>query len=196
MAQVSPHRVDVSAARREPPRWVAWMVAGALAVTAAGGFAVTAALEDPSGTPLDIGGAVRVSPLSGWTAVGRAAVDEWTFGRLIRGTGTLDVAVRELPVTAPGEVARAYLDRFLRRELTRLSVDERLQQVTLASGTVGVRFRYTGFLRDSATTIEGEVTAVVTASGAGVAFDASSPDGLLSFVIGDARTMIGDAVIA
>jgi hypothetical protein len=99
-------------------------------------------------------------------------------------------------VTAPGEVARAYLDRFLRRELTRLSVDERLQQVTLASGTVGVRFRYTGFLRDSATTIEGEVTAVVTASGAGVAFDASSPDGLLSFVIGDARTMIGDAVIA
>lgn len=197
MARPNPPRSDVVvAARSRPAPWVAWAVAATLAVTAAGGYAVTAALDDPAGAPVEIGGSVRVLPLSGWATVGPIAVREWSFGRLARGTATLDVGVASLPAASPEEVARAYLEDFLRRQLTRLSVDEELEAVTLASGVVGVRFRYAGFLRDSATAIEGEVTALRTSAGRAVAFDAWSPEGLLTFAIGDAHTMIDAAVIA
>lgn len=196
MAQVTPRRSDVVIARGAPAAWIAWVVAAALAVTAAGGFAVTAALDDPGGAPVEVGGAVRVRPLSGWTTAGPVAVQGWSFGRLTRGTATLDVGSRTLPAASADDVARTYLDDFLRQQLTRMSVDEELEAVTLASGVVGVRFRYTGFLRDSATAIEGEVTAVRTSTGAAVAFDAWSPEGLLPFAIGDMRTMIDDAAIA
>jgi hypothetical protein len=197
MADLPPPRSDVAvAAGPRPAPWVAWAVVAALAVTAAGGYAVTAAFDDPGGAPVEIGGAVRVSPLSGWATAGPVAVRGWTFGRLTRGTATLDVGVAALPAGAPEEVARAYLDDFLRRQLTRLSVDEELEAVTLASGVVGVRFRYAGFLRDSATAIEGEVTALRTSAGGAVAFDAWSPEGSLTFAIGDAHAMIDAAAIA
>ena len=196
MAQVTPRRSDVAFARREPAAWIAWVVAAALAVTAAGGLAVTAPLDDPRGVPVEVGGVVRVRPLSGWTTAGPVAVEDWSFGRLTRGTATLDVGTRTLPAASADEVARTYLDDFLRQQLTRMSVDGELEAVTLASGVVGARFRYAGFLRDSATAIEGEVTAVRTSAGAAVAFDAWSPEGLLSFAVGDMRTMIDDAAIA
>lgn len=192
-----PPRSDLAGDRPGPAPWIAWLVAAALALTTAGGYAVTAAFEDPAGAPIELGGAVRVSPLTGWATAGPVAVRDWSFARLTRGAATLDVgAAGVVSGATPESVARAYLDDFLRQQLTRLSVDEELEAVTLASGVVGVRFRYAGFLRDSATAIEGEVTALRTSGGGPVAFDAWSPEGLLTFAIGDAHAMIDGAVIA
>jgi hypothetical protein len=48
---------------------------------------------------------------------------------------------------------------------------------------------------DSGTSVEGEVTVLVTASRHGIVFNGWAPAGLLSFVRSDVRTMVTDAEV-
>ena len=79
--------------------------------------------------------------------------------------------------------------------LSQLSVSSTLEPVRLRSGQTGVRFAYIGVAADSGTSVEGEVTVLVTASGHGIVFNGWAPAGLLSFVRSDVRTMVADAEV-
>jgi hypothetical protein len=167
-----------------------------LLVTALGGYAVASALEEPAGAPVGFDG-LRVRPLSGWAAAGSGEVEGWTFFRLTRGTGNLDVAVRVGTPSGGEDIAAIrYVDEVLRRSLARLTVSEDLERVAMASGLRGVRFNYTGVVVDTRQAIEGEVTVAVTAGGAAIAFDAWTHTGLLPFVLSDAHAMIDGAQVA
>jgi len=139
---------------------------------------------------------VSVRPVSGWAVVGRGGVAGAPFVRLTRGSGSLDI-VEVVPYTSDAQtLALRYVDTVLSTKLSQLSVSKVLGDVRFRSGLVGVRFGYVGVLADTGTSIEGEVTTVVTASDHGVVFDGWAPAGLLPFVRSDIETMIADAVVS
>jgi hypothetical protein len=166
-------------------------VAAVIAAVVFGGYVTAAALSEPAGPPVSVGGVVTVQPLTGWQSVrGSESGGLPTLG-LTRGVGNLDV-VAVLPYDgASRALADDYVNRVLTRELTHLSVSPDLTTVPLREGMVGERFSYIG-VTDTGSSIEGEVTAVVTGDG-GVVFDGWAPEGLLTFVDGDIHTMIDRA---
>jgi hypothetical protein len=171
------------------------LVVGVMLLTSLGGYALASALAEPAGAPIGFEG-LQVRPLSGWEAAGSGEVGGWSFFRLTRGTGNLDVAVRPGgPSGGAGGAAIRYVNDVLRRSLTRLTVTEDLARVVTASGLEGVRFTYTGVVADTSQAIEGEVTVAATLGGDGVAFDVWTQSGHLPFVLGDAHAMIDRAVV-
>ncbi len=60
---------------------------------------------------------------------------------------------------------------------------------------MAARFAYVGVIAETGTSVEGEVTVVVTPSGHGIVFNAWAPAGLLSFVRSDVRTMVAEAEV-
>lgn len=151
-----------------------------------GGLAGALAVQPEPGPPVDVAPGVRISPLAGWEVVGRL---EGPPGiRLTRGNGVLDVRVA--PFQGSGEdLYRTFADQLLRPQATQLSVGEP-QPIRLASGLEGVRGGFVGFFRGVATPVEGEVTAVVSADGRGVVFNAYSAQGQLARAIEEIRQMI------
>jgi hypothetical protein len=166
-----------------------------IAVTVFGGYVVAAALSEPIGRPLNVGGIVQVPALSGWEFAGRYSAGGIPAGRLTRGSGNLDVLAAGWN-GSPEELARAYASRVLQPGAVRLSTSQGLRAVRVAGGLAGVRFSYVGVFDRGGTPIEGEVTAAVSPSGAGIVFDAWSPEGLLQYVRGDIEAMEERAVVA
>jgi hypothetical protein len=167
------------------------VVVAVLAVVVFGGFVTAGALSDATGPPVDVGGVVRIHPLSGWELARR-------FGdppsvRLTRGGASLDVGAVSFSGTGE-ELLREYVAQVLEPDADQLSVS-RPEPVTLDSGRRGATASYVGTFGDVQTPIEGEVTAVVSGSGVGVVFDGWTPFGLLQHVLGDLRTMIERAEI-
>jgi hypothetical protein len=188
-----PPRPDV-AAPGDRPRWLPTVVVFLVMVaTVAGGFVVAAALSRPTGPPVDVGGIVRVQPLSGWEAASTARSGDVPFSRLTRGSGTLDVMAIPGVVGDASSLAQRYANDVLTKQLTGLSISRRLRPV-LVAGRAGQRFDYVG-VNEAGAPIEGEVTVIVTAAGDGVAFDGWAPEGLLTFVEGDVHTMEDEAVL-
>jgi hypothetical protein len=171
------------------------IVVGVIAVTVFGGYVVAAALSEPIGRPLNVGGIVHVPALSGWELAGRYTAGGIPAGRLTRGSGNLDVLAAGWN-GSPEDLARAYASRVLQPGAVRLSMSQGLRPVRVADGLAGVRFSYVGVFDRGGTPIEGEVTAAVSASGAGVLFDAWSPEGLLQYVRGDIDAMEERSVVA
>lgn len=169
------------------------VVGAALALVVFGGYVTEGALAQPAGPAVSVGGAVRVRPLSGWVVAKR--FEGPAGARLTRGVGNLDVVATAFE-RSPLELAREYVGRFLDPQARQLSVSRMVERVRLRSGLTGVRFAYVGVFGRSQAAIEGEVTAVVSPSGVGAAFDTWAPEGLLQYVLDDARTMIEDAEIA
>lgn len=170
------------------------MVAVILAVVL-GGYVVAAALSEPAGPPVGFRGVVSVRPVSGWVDAGHFAVAGAPFVRLTRGSGNLDVGA-VVPYTSDTRtLALLYVRTVLSTELNQLSVSRVLGDVRLRSGLVGVRFGYVGVNADTGTSIEGEVTIVVTPSDHGVVFDGWASAGLLPFVRSDIETMVADAAV-
>ena len=162
-----------------------------MVVVVFGGYVVAGALSQPAGPPVPVAGIVRVLPLSGWEVAERSA--EPPSVRLTRGSGNLDVMV--FPFTGtPVELATEYVEQVLRPQADRLEVSRSVQLVRVGSRS-GVRVAYIGLFRGVQFQIEGQVTAVVSASGRGVVFDGWAPAGLLQYVTGDLQTMIDTAVI-
>jgi hypothetical protein len=96
----------------------------------------------------------------------------------------------------PEQLAETYADHALPSQLERVRVSDRLEPVTLAGGVPAVRFEYIGALASSGASIEGQVTAAVTADGDGIVFDGWAPKGLLPFVRDDIQTMVARAQVA
>jgi hypothetical protein len=166
------------------------VVLGVIVVVLFGGYVFAAALSEPTGPPVDVGGLVRVEPLSGWAVAGRSSDPPGV--RLSRGGGTLDVAAFGFTGDADA-LLRAYLEK-LEPQTEHLSIGA-VGTVRLASGLTGARVHYVGTLGDVQTPIEGELTAVVSPSGVGVVFNGWSSEGLLRFVLEDVGTMIDRAAI-
>jgi len=192
-----PLRPDESRPQRQPERrwWPTFAVMGVILVVVLGGFVTAAALSEPAGPPVTVGSVVTVQPLSGWATVTTAPRSGLPFARITRGGGNLDVVVIPGYGGTAGGLAHDYVDRVLNQELTRLSVSEALEPVTLLDGTIARRFHYVG-ANDTGQSVEGEVTELVTPSGDGVVFDGWAPEGLLSFVDGDLHTMVDRAMFA
>jgi hypothetical protein len=193
----APARPDVAADARRMSRggWGTVAVVAAILVVVLGGYVVAAALSQPVGRPVGIQGVVSIRPLSGWIfAGGGTALDEGPSVQLTRGSGNLLVTVRDPYRGDPARLAEVYRGSVL-SELSQLAVSRNLESVRLPTGVVGVRFAYVGVIADTGTSVEGEVTVVVTSSGHGIVFNAWAPAGLLSFVRSDVRTMVSEAEV-
>jgi hypothetical protein len=178
-------------ALRSPRLLPAMAVLGVILVVLFGGYVIAAALSEPAGPAVDVGGVVRVAPLSGWAVAGRPFATPSV--RLSRGGGTLDVAAFRFDGDATA-LLQAYLTRVKPHE-GQLSVGA-VDLVRLPSGVPGARVHYVGSVGGVQTSSEGEVTAVVLPSGVGVVFDGWAPEGLLRFVLEDVTTMVDRAEIA
>lgn len=184
------------AALPAPPtheRTVAPVLAVALLLLAVvfGGYAVGGALSTPSGPAVEVAGIVRIAPLSGWEVAERAP--DSPGARLTRGSATLDVAVVSFSGSAD-DLVRAYVEQALDPEAEQLSVS-RVEGVSLSSGRTGARVFYVGTFGDVASAVEGQVTAVTTASGVGAVFDGWTPFGLLRYAQGDVEAMVAAAEV-
>jgi hypothetical protein len=84
----------------------------------------------------------------------------------------------------------------LEPDAEQFQVSEEVEPIRLASGLTGTRIAYVGLFGDVQAPVEGEVTAVVSASGAGVIFDGWAPAGQLQFEIDEIDEMIERAEIA
>jgi hypothetical protein len=184
-----------SPASSVPPRrdrlWWALGVTALLAFVVLGGYVVGGALSQPAGPTVDVGGVVRLQPLSGWELAGRSG----DRVHLTRGSGSLEVVVGPFSGSAQ-DLAAEYVRRSLEPDADRLSVSSDTEPVRLASGLTGVRLTYVGRFGRSQTPIDGEVTAVVSPSGVGVVFDAWGPTGTLRYIADDARAMADAAQVA
>lgn len=168
------------------------VVLAVLTVVVFGGYVTAGALSAPVGSPVDVAGVVRVTPLEGWEVAERSPDDPGA--RLTRGGGTLDVAAG--PFTGSAEdLLREYVTGALEPQAEQLSVS-RAEPVTVASGDAGARVSYVGSFTGVQTPIEGVVTAVASDSGSGVIFDGWAPSGLLQHVLGDIERMIRRAEVA
>jgi hypothetical protein len=174
-------------------RWLSTIVlAAVLGVVVFGGYVAAGALSQPAGPPVTVAGVVRVQPLSGWEVAGRFGSPPGA--RLSRGSGNLDFAA--LPFNGSSlDLVREYVNQVLEPGARQLSVSKEAEPVTLRSGLTGVRIRYIGSFGRAQSSIEGEVTAIVSPQGVGAIFDAWSPEGLLQYVIDDIDTMIDRAEI-
>ena len=168
----------------------AMAVLGVVLTVLFGGYVIAAALSEPAGPPVDVGGVVKVAPLSGWAVAGKPFVTPSV--RLSRGGGTLDVAAFEFDGD-PASLLHQYLEQ-VKPHAGQLSVGA-VEPVRLRSGVSGAQVHYVGAVGGVQTSSEGEVTAVVLPSGVGIVFDGWAPEGLLRFVLGDITTMIDRAEI-
>jgi hypothetical protein len=193
----APARLDVPADRRRSSRggWATIAVIATMLAVVLGGYVVAAALSEPVGRPVRIPGVLSIRPLSGWIFAGSETSDAGRSVQLTRGSGNLLVAVREPFRGDPDTLAEMYRDSVLSEQLSQLSVSRRLENVQLLAGLSGVRFAYVGVIAETGTSVEGEVTVVVTPSEHGVVFNAWTPAGLLSFVRSDVRTMVNEAEV-
>jgi hypothetical protein len=175
-------------------RWFPIVVlAGVMAGVVSGGYVTSDALGETSGGTVTVSSSVRVTPLPGWVLAER-------FGdplgiRLTSGSTSLDVAT--IPFTGTDvDLLASYVDEVLEPDAEQFEVSEEVEPVRLASGLTGTRIAYVGLFGDVQAPVEGEVTAVVSPSGAGVIFDGWAPAGQLQFEIDEIDEMIERTEIA
>jgi hypothetical protein len=175
-------------------RWIPVVVLVAvMAGVVSGGYVTSDALGETTGDTVTVSASVRITPLAGWELAER-------FGdppgiQLTSGSTSLDVAT--IPFTGTDvDLLASYIDQVLEPDAEQFQVSEEVEPVRLASGLTGTRIAYVGLFGDVQAPIEGEVTAVVSPSGAGVIFNGWAPAGQLQFEIDEIDEMIERAVIA
>jgi len=175
-------------------RWIPVVVLVAvMAGVVSGGYLTSDALGETIGETVTVTASVRITPLPGWELAER-------FGdppgiRLTSGSTSLDVAT--IPFTGTDvDLLALYMDEVLEPDAEQFQVSEEVEPVRLSSGLTGTRIAYVGLFGDVQAPIEGEVTAVVSPSGAGVIFDGWAPAGQLQFEIDEIDEMIERAEIA
>ena len=175
-------------------RWIPVVVLVAVMTgVVSGGYLASDALGETSGETVTVSASVRITPLPGWVLAER-------FGdppgiRLTSGSTSLDVAT--IPFTGTDvDLLALYMDEVLQPDAEQFQVSEEVEPIRLASGLTGTRIAYVGLFGDVQAPVEGEVTAVVSPSGAGVIFDGWAPAGQLQFEIDEIDEMIERAEIA
>jgi hypothetical protein len=169
-------------------RWIPVLaVAAVLVGVVAGGYVLADALGESAGSTTSVSASVSVTPLPGWELAERFG--DPPGARFTRGNASLDVA--SIPFAGTDEeLLTSYIEEILQPDAEQLRVAETAETVTLAGGLSGVRIAYVGLFGDVQSPIEGEVTATVSPSGAGVVFDGWAPSGQLQYSIDDIHTMI------
>jgi hypothetical protein len=192
----APPRSDVPPGRRPPSRggWATFAVVAVIVAVVVGGHIVAAALSEPVGPPVEIPGVLTVRPLSGWVFAGRETSNGFHYVGLTRGSGNLVAGAAVAGAHDPVSLADLYARLVLSQQLSQLSVSARPDDIRLRSGARGIRFAYVGVVAETGTSVEGEVSVVVT-GGHGVVFDGWAPAGLLSFVRPDIRAMVDRAEV-
>jgi hypothetical protein len=175
-------------------RWIPIVVLVAVMTgVVSGGYLTSDALGETSGGTVTVSASVRITPLPGWVLAER-------FGdppgiRLTSGSTSLDVAT--IPFTGTDvDLLASYVNEVLEPDAEQFRVSEEVEPIRLASGLTGTRIAYVGLFGDVQAPIEGEVTAVVSPSGAGVIFNGWAPAGQLQFEIDEIDEMIERAEIA
>ena len=175
-------------------RWIPVVVLVAVMTgVVSGGYLTSDALGETSGGTVTVSASVRITPLPGWVLAER-------FGdppgiRLTSGSTSLDVAT--IPFTGTDvDLLASYVNQVLEPDAEQFQVSEEVEPIRLASGLTGTRIAYVGLFGDVQAPIEGEVTAVVSPSGAGVIFNGWAPAGQLQFEIDEIDEMIEHAEIA
>jgi hypothetical protein len=175
-------------------RWIPVVVLVAVMTgLVSGGYLTSDALGETSGETVIVSASVRITPLPGWVLAER-------FGdppgiRLTSGSTSLDVAT--IPFTGTDvDLLASYVGEVLEPDAEQFRVSEEVEPIRLASGLTGTRIAYVGLFGDVQAPVEGEVTAVVSPSGAGVIFDGWAPAGQLQFEIDEIDEMIERAEIA
>jgi hypothetical protein len=175
-------------------RWIPVVVLVAVMTgVVSGGYVTSDALGETSGGTVMVSASVRITPHPGWVLAER-------FGdppgiRLTSGSTSLDVATISFTGTDVDLLA-SYVGEVLEPDAEQLQVSEEVEPIRLASGLTGTRIPYVGLFGDVQAPIEGEVTAVVSPSGAGVIFNGWAPAGQLQFEIDEIDEMIERAEIA
>ena len=114
-----------------------------------------------------------------------------------RGTGyRARMLARHLGEAQLGTVTGITRHQLLVDDAEQLRVSQIAEPVALGGGLSGSRIAYVGTFGNVQAPIEGEVTAVVSASGVGVVFDGWAPSGQLRLAIDDIRRMVETAEIA
>ena len=175
-------------------RWIPVVVLVAVMTgVVSGGYVTSDALGDTSGETVMVSASVRIRPLPGWVLAER--FDDPPGIRLTSGSTSLDVAT--IPFTGTDEdLLASYVSEVLEPEAEQFQVSEEVEPIRLDSGLPGTRIAYVGLFGDVQAPVEGEVTAVVSPSGAGVIFDGWAPAGQLQFEIDEIDEMIERAEIA
>jgi hypothetical protein len=175
-------------------RWIpVFVLAAVMLGVVSGGYLTSDALGRVGGETVAVSSSVSVTALAGWELAGRFG--DPTGIRLSKGSSSLDVAT--IPFTGTEvDLLRAYVENILEPEAEQFRVSEAVERVTLDNGLTGARIAYVGLFGDVQAPIEGEVTAVVSPTGAGVIFDGWAPSGQLRFAIDDIRTMVKRAEIS
>jgi hypothetical protein len=168
-------------------------VLAVIVAVVAGGYAVAGALGQVSGEATRVSASVTVTPLPGWELAERFG--DPPGARFTRGSTSLDVA--SIAFTGSSlELLDAYVEEVLEPDAEQLRVSQTAEPVALGGGLIGSRIAYVGTFGNVQAPIEGEVTAVVSASGVGVVFDGWAPSGQLRLAIDDIRRMVETAEIA
>jgi hypothetical protein len=175
-------------------RWIPIVVlAAVIAGVVSGGYVTADALGETGGGTVTVSASVRITPLPGWVLAERFGDPQGI--RLTSGSTSLDVAT--IPFTGTDvDLLASYVDDVLEPDAEQFRVSEEVEPVHLDSGLTGTRIAYVGMFGDVQAPIEGEVTAVVSPSGAGVIFDGWAPAGQLQFEIDEIDEMIESAEIA
>ena len=189
-------RQSASRGRRGQRGWLgAIAVVAVLGLVGFGGYAVDVPLSELTAAPVTLGRAVRIEPLSGWKIASRSQSGGVQEVALSRGGGRLQVLAGTFRGGAE-QLLAAYVRGILASSTSRLALSRTIQHVRLASGLIGIRISYIGTAQGGGPSVEGQVTAVVSAGGIGVAFDAFASQGLFPFVLGDVDHMIASAEVS
>jgi hypothetical protein len=187
-----PPRPDAAArtVRRER-RWRPTLaVAAVIVAVVLGGYVTADELSPPAGQIRTVAGAVTVAPASGWSFVEDLGAPGGAGARFTRGAGTFDVFAGRAAGGDAAALARTYVVGSLEAGATGpLTVSPDLRAVQLGGDITGARLSYVGVFDQSGVPIEGEVTAAIGPSGAGVVFDGWAPQGQLQFVLDDVHAM-------
>jgi hypothetical protein len=187
-----------------PPREARWLpTIGALAVilvTTFGGFVVggdpTAAGQEITGdggepeAPIPVG-PIMIHPAPGWTVAEQIPGPPQL--RLTSGAAQLFVVIPPSESSPEGHL-QSYVEEVLEPQAGQLSVS-RVRHVELPSGQLGSLLAYVGSFDGVASPLEGEVLAVVSATGTPVLFDGWAPQGLWVGVRDEVRSMVATAEI-
>ncbi len=158
-----------------------------------GGPVVDAALLSSGGPPVEVTPSVRLAPLPGWRLA--AAQDGRRPALLTRGSGNLAVLS-----TPDASDVGALASNYLRDRLAPISANllvASAEVVPLTAGLLAERIAYRGQFDagDRHGALAGEVTALVSAAGTGVVFDAWAMADTYQYERQDAAAMIQRAQV-
>ena len=138
-------------------------------------------------SPVDIGNGVRVTPPSGWVAVG-SPMGQLPGVRFQRGAVTVDIAIVSYSAS-PRELLIAYVSQVLDSASQDAKVSEPTN-VRAGNGRPTARSTYTASFKDIGTAVSGELSTQVSDNGIGIIVNGYAPQGQLAGSLGEVHEFV------